>query len=73
MHEFYEQLAELLEVDAVDADAVLEEFDTWDSLTVLALLASLDANYGVNMSADAVRQARTAGDLAALVESRRKA
>lgn len=71
MESFYSELAELLEVDDVKPDDVLENFETWDSLTVLALLASLDANYGVNLSAELVRQARTAADLASLVESRR--
>ena len=71
MESFYRELAELLEVDDVTPEDVLENFETWDSLTVLALLATLDAKYGVNVSAELVRQAKTAADLASLVESRR--
>jgi acyl carrier protein len=72
MHDIYIQLAEILEADKVDANDILSEFDYWDSLTVLSILAMLDANYGVNLTALDVRTMKSAGELVAAVEMRKK-
>jgi acyl carrier protein len=72
MHNIYVQLAEILEADEVGANDVLSEFDYWDSLTVLSILAMLDANYGVNLTALDVRAMKSAGELVAAVEMRKK-
>jgi acyl carrier protein len=70
MDEFYSKLAEILEVDRVGAADVLSEFEYWDSLTVLSVLALLDSSYGLNLTAAEIRKMRTAGDLAVALESR---
>jgi acyl carrier protein len=70
MNEIYAKLAEILEVDAVAAGDVLAEFEYWDSLTVLSIIAMLDASFGVNLTAADVRRTKTAGELAAAVEER---
>lgn len=72
MDDFYTQLAQILEVDRVAADDVLSEFEYWDSLTVLSVLAMLDSGYGVNLTAANLRELKQAGELAAVVESRRR-
>jgi acyl carrier protein len=64
---FYEQLAELLEVDTIDPSAALDSYDNWDSLTVLALIAWLDKNAGVSLTAKAINQMASAGELFAQV------
>jgi acyl carrier protein len=68
--DIYTKLAEILEVDQVAADDVLSDFEYWDSLTVLSVLAMLDAGYGVNLTAANLRELKSAGELAAVVESR---
>jgi acyl carrier protein len=73
MHNIYHQLAEILEADQVTPEDVLNEFDYWDSLTVLSILAMFDANYGVNLTAADVRAMQTAGELVAAVELRKQA
>jgi acyl carrier protein len=70
MNDLYVKLAEILEVDEVKPDDVLKDFENWDSLTVLSVLAMLDANYGVNLTASDLRQIKTPAELAAAVESR---
>ena len=70
MQDLYLKLAEILEADEVKPDDVLADFENWDSLTVLSVLAALDANYGVNLTAVDLRQIRTAAELAAAVQSR---
>jgi acyl carrier protein len=66
----YARLAEILEVEQLRGEDVLSAFDTWDSLTVLSILAMLDASYGVNLTAAEVRRMATVADLAAAVAER---
>ena len=69
MKSFYVELAEVLEVDEVKPDDVLLDFETWDSLTELSVLATVDASYGVNLTAADLRNLKTVGELVAKVES----
>lgn len=72
MENFYVQLAEILEVDELKPDEILQDFENWDSLTELSVLAMMDANYGVNLTTGDLRQIKTAAELAAAAESRRR-
>ena len=72
MDELYTKLAEILEVERVAPEDVLSRFEYWDSLTVLSILAMLDANYGANLTAGELKQMSAAGDLVAAVASRRR-
>jgi acyl carrier protein len=65
MDDIYSKLAQILEVERVDAADVLSEFEYWDSLTVLSVLAMLDSSYGINLTAADIRRMKTAGELAA--------
>jgi acyl carrier protein len=67
MDHFYEQIAEILEVDAVNGSDVLADFPEWDSLAVLSVIAMVDSDYHVNLSAVEVRDSRTAQGLMDLV------
>ena len=71
METLYEELREILEVDQVDPDQVLADFETWDSLAALSLVASVSANFGVTLSRGDLRQVTTVGDLENLVRARR--
>jgi acyl carrier protein len=68
-NDVYVQLAEVLEVDKVSSDDVLTDFPEWDSLTVLSLIAMLDAQYGLNITATELSEFKTAGEIARLVEA----
>jgi acyl carrier protein len=70
MHDIYLKLAQILEVERVESTDVLSEFEYWDSLTVLSILAMLDSEYGINLAAAQIRQMKTAGDLASALEMR---
>lgn len=63
MENFYIKLADFLEVDTVQPDDVLNDFETWDSLTVLSVIAMIDSDYGVNMNAEDFKEIKTAEDL----------
>jgi acyl carrier protein len=70
--EFYQQLAAILDIEDVKPENVLKEFEQWDSLAILSVLALADSKYGVTIRADEIRQVVTATDLAALIEAKRK-
>jgi acyl carrier protein len=72
MNEFYKQLADILEVDQITADNELGSYPQWDSLSILSVIAMLDAQYGVNFRAAEFKDVRTAGELWKLVEARQR-
>lgn len=71
MDRFYERLAEVLEEDKVGPDDVLANFEQWDSLTALSVVAMIDESYSVNLSAEELASTRTAGALEAMVAAKR--
>ena len=71
MNEFLKQVATILEVDNVTETDELKAFPQWDSLSVLSVIAMLDANYGVNLRAADFGPVQNVGDLWNLVQSRK--
>ena len=71
MDELYTKLADILETDEVKPDSVLRDFDSWDSLAVLSILAMADASFGVSMTAADIKPIATAGELAAYITAKR--
>ena len=63
METIYKQLAELLEVDVVSDEQILEDFESWDSLTVLSIIALASENYNLVLRADEIREFKTVGNL----------
>jgi len=63
MKTIYEQLAELLEVDVVRDEEVLEDFESWDSLTVLSIIVMASENYNLALRAEEIRELKTIGNL----------
>lgn len=51
-------IAEILEVDTdeLEEDMVLEDFDTWDSVAVLSVIAMMDEKFGKYPHASEIRQ-----------------
>ena len=70
MEPFLRQLAEILEVDEVQASNNLRDFAEWDSLSVLSVIAMLHDEYGVALSASDLKNATSAADLYDLVLQR---
>ena len=68
MEKMKEQLAELLEVDEVKDSDVLEDFECWDSLTILSIIAWASENYGKTLLAKDINKAKTGGGLLALLK-----
>ena len=53
--EFYQRLAEVLDTEEVKPENTLKDFDGWDSLAVLSVLALADSKYGASIKADEIR------------------
>ena len=69
---FYDQLAQILDAEEVKGEDKLADFDSWDSLAILSVLAMTDAQYGVSIKAEEIRSVVRAADLASLVETKQK-
>jgi acyl carrier protein len=61
-----------LEVDEVTSNSILHDFDNWDSLTALSIMAMLDKGYGVNISTTDLNSISTVEELENLVNNRMK-
>lgn len=61
-------LAEILEEDEVKESDVLKEFDAWDSLAILSIIAYASDNFHKQLSNNDVRGAKTIGELISLFE-----
>ena len=49
MNEFIEKLAEILEVDELDVNKKFTDYEEWDSLCGLSIIAMLDSDYNMTM------------------------
>ena len=70
MENFNEEIAEILEVDAVNMDDHLASFDCWDSLTILSIIALASENYNVTISAEEINDAVSVVGLKKLIQSK---
>jgi acyl carrier protein len=55
MEELIAKLTEILEVDELDATKKFTDYDEWDSLCSLSILAMLDSDYHKTMKAADIR------------------
>lgn len=56
MEELIMKLAEILEVENLDVSKKFTDYEEWDSLTSLTILALLDSEYHTNMKAADLRE-----------------
>lgn len=67
---FLNDLAEILEEDSVNETNVLADFDAWDSLSVLSIIAYASEHYKMQLKKEDIRSMKTVGDLMTLFESK---
>ena len=48
--QFMDEIANILDVDAVEESANLREFQSWDSLAVLSIVALADSKFGFTLT-----------------------
>ena len=69
MEDFLEKMAELLEVDSVQLTDIIVDFEAWDSLTSLSVIAYVGDEFQKTISANQILVAKTIGGLYELLKS----
>ena len=62
MEELIEKLAEILEVEELDVTKKFTDYEEWDSLAALSILAMLDSDYRKTMKAADLRSFQSIED-----------
>ena len=73
MSEFYEGLAEILEVDADEVNPGLELGENWDSLAIVSTIALIDDVHDVQVRPEKLADCKTVGDIEQLVAAEKGA
>lgn len=73
MEDFLEQMAEILEVDTVQSTDTIVDFDAWDSLTTLSIIALVDEEYEVSLTNKEIIEAQTIEGLYNFITVKRNA
>ncbi len=60
-----EMIEEIMDVDegTLTEDSILEDFEEWDSLSKLALIAKAKQEFGIILKAETIRGFVTVGDI----------
>ena len=69
--QFMDELANILDVDAVEDSAKLRDYQSWDSLAVLSIVALADSKFGFTLRFQDVKSLVTVADLWAFFETKR--
>jgi len=71
--EFYEGLAEILEVDEAEVNSDLPLGDSWDSLAIVSTIALIDDVHDIQVRPEKLADCKTVGDIEKLVETEKGA
>lgn len=72
MENFKLLIAEVLEEETVDMNDELTAFDSWDSLTILSIIAMISDEYKVELNKEDLENSKTIKELKNLIKSRSK-
>jgi len=70
MENFRPLVSEVLEVDTVEMSDELKSFDSWDSLTILSIIAIVSDEFKVELTREEIENSDTIRGLEELIESR---
>ena len=70
VEKFCEKLADILERDEVKLENVLKDFEEWDSLSVLSIIAMVDFDYGATIFAKDIMKLKTVKDLLSYIQKK---
>lgn len=59
-----------VEPGRITAETVFRDLDEWSSMQALIIIAMIDEEFGVTLSAEDMREAKTVGDIFTKVSSR---
>ena len=67
---FLIDLADILEEEVVNESNVLAEFDAWDSLSILSIIAYAQEHFKIQLKNQEIRDVKTVGELISLIENK---
>lgn len=73
LQDFIQNIVNLFDdIDTSNFSALTDfkDNDEWNSLLVLSVIAMVDEEYGIIITSDDIRQAKTIGDLYSIVKSK---
>lgn len=70
MNELVEKLAEILEVEELNVTKKFTDYEEWDSLCALSILAMLDSDYGIAMKGTEIKEFNSIEDFCKTVLSK---
>lgn len=73
MSEFYEGLAEILEVDTAEVNSDLSLGESWDSLAIVSTIALIDDVYDIQVRPEKLSECKTVGEIEQLVAAEKDA
>jgi acyl carrier protein len=72
MNKLSEDLKNILEVEDLDLEISLLDYDSWDSLTRLSIISLLEDDYGIQIKADKIENFKNLGEFIDYVIKNRK-
>lgn len=72
MDDLYETLAEILDQEEIKKEDLLKDFEDWDSLAILSIIAFVDSKYGITLYSEELENLSKAQDLDILIKSKEK-
>lgn len=72
MENFKILMAEVLEVETLEISDELNSFDSWDSLTMLSIIALISEEYDVELNNEEIEDSKIIEGLYELVERKRE-
>lgn len=63
MEQFLNELAEIFDVDTVKESDILEDFDEFDSLSILSIIHLLGSKYHTSVRSENIRNCKNVHDL----------
>ncbi len=70
VEKFCEKLTDIFETDEVKLENVLKDFEEWDSLSVLSIIAMVDFDYGVTIFAKDIMKLKTVKNLLLYIQKK---
>ena len=57
-----------VEIEEIQENTILDDFDAWDSMTKLSLIVMMDDEFDVKLTGDMIKGFKTVGDILKVME-----
>ncbi|PAF51512.1 acyl carrier protein [Helicobacter sp. 13S00477-4] len=72
MEKIYMKLQDILDTESINDTDVLEDFEDWDSLSIITLITFLDKEYNIVLYTNEIKSAKTIGDLLQIIQKKKQ-